>query len=119
MGAGNSGAEISVELAAARHTYLSGRDTGHALGGVHQTRLPRHILFGWFVGSWLLGRFIIDGKLGQKGREFSRTKGAPLVRFSPRDLINAGVERVPRVEGVVDGRPQLADGRAMEVASVV
>jgi putative flavoprotein involved in K+ transport len=119
VGAGNSGAEISLELAATRHTYLSGRDTGHVPGGIHQTRLPRHILFGWFVVSWLLGRLTVDSRLGQKGREFVRSQGAPLARFTPRDLIKAGVERVPRVEGVVDGRPQLANGRALEVASVV
>jgi putative flavoprotein involved in K+ transport len=119
VGAGNSGAEISVELAATRHTYLSGRDTGHVPGGVHQRRLPRHILFGWVVGSWLLSRFTVDTRLGQKGREFNRSNGTPLLRFSPRDLINAGVERVPRVEGVVDNKLQLADGRVLEVASVV
>jgi len=119
VGAGNSGAEISVELAATRHTYLSGRDTGSVPGRVHQRLLPRHILFGWFVGWWFLGRFTVDSKLGQKGREFNRSRGAPLVRFRSKDLIKAGVERVPRVEGVVDGNPQLADGRALEVASVV
>ncbi|MDQ3912475.1 MAG: NAD(P)/FAD-dependent oxidoreductase, partial [Actinomycetota bacterium] len=106
VGAGNSGAEISVELAATRKTYLSGRDTGHVPGGVHQRRLPRHILFGWFVGWWLLSRLSVDTRLGQKGRQFNRNQGAPLVRITPKDLIKAGVERVPRVEGVVDGKPQ-------------
>jgi putative flavoprotein involved in K+ transport len=118
-GAGNSGAEISLEFAGWRRTYLSGRDTGNVPGGVPQTRLPRHILLGWFVGSWLLGRLTVDTRLGQKGREFTRTQGAPLVRFSPRDLTKAGVERVPKVEGVVDGKPKLADGRALEVSVVV
>lgn len=110
VGAGNSGAEISVELAATRKTYLSGRDTGHVPGGVHQRRLPKHILFGWVVGSWLLGRLTVDSRLGQKGRQFNRSRGSPLVRFTRRDLIKAGVERVPRVEGVVDGKPLLAGG---------
>jgi putative flavoprotein involved in K+ transport len=119
VGAGNSGAEISVELAATRHTYLSGRDTGHVPGGVHQRHLPRHILFGWFAISWILGRFTVDTRLGQKAREFNRSRGTPLLRFSPKDLTKAGVERVPRVEGVVDGKPQLADGRVLEVSVVV
>ena len=119
VGAGNSGAEISVELAATRHTYLSGRDTGHVPSGVHQTRLPRHILFGWFVGSWLLSRFTVDTRLGQKAREFNRSQGTPLLRLTLRDLIKAGVERVPRVDGVMDGKPKLADGWALEVASMV
>jgi putative flavoprotein involved in K+ transport len=119
VGAGNSGAEISVELAATRKTYLSGRDTGHVPGGVHQRCLPRHILLGWLIASWLLGRFTVDTRLGQKGREFNRSRGAPLVRFTLKDLIKAGVERVPRVEGVADGKPQLADGRMLEVSVVV
>jgi putative flavoprotein involved in K+ transport len=119
VGAGNSGAEISMELAATRHTYLSGRDTGNVPGSVHQRRLPRHILLGWLIGWWLLGRFTVDTRLGQKGREFNRSRGAPLVRFRSKDLIKAGVERVPSVEGVVDGNPQLADGRALKVSVVV
>jgi putative flavoprotein involved in K+ transport len=119
VGAGNSGAEISLELAATRHTYLSGRDTGNVPGNVPQTRLPWYILLLWFVGTWLLGRVTVDSRLGQKGREFNRTQGVPLVRFSPNDLLEAGVERVPRIEGVVDGKPQLADGRVLEVANVV
>jgi putative flavoprotein involved in K+ transport len=108
-----------VELAATRHTYLSGRDTGHVPGDVSEHRLPRHQLFGWLIGWWLLGRLTVDTRLGQKGREFNRSQGAPLVRFRSKDLIKAGVERVPRVEGVVDGKPQLADGRALEVSVVV
>lgn len=119
VGAGNSGAEISLELAATHRTYLSGRDTGNVPGSVQGRRLPTHILFGWFVGWGILGRLTVDTRLGRKGREFSRTRGMPLVRFSPTDLIKAGVERVPRIDGVVDGKPRLADGRVLEVASVV
>jgi len=119
VGAGNSGAEISLELAATRHTYLSGRDTGNVPGGVQERRLPRHLLLAWLVGWCLIGRITADTGLGRKGREFSRTRGTPLVRFSPRDLVEAGVERVPRVESVVDGKPVLADGRVLDVASVV
>jgi putative flavoprotein involved in K+ transport len=86
VGAGNSGAEISVELAATRKTYLSGRDTGHLPGGVPQRSLPRYILFGLFVGSWILVRFTVDTRLGQKGREFNRSQGAPLVRVTPSSV---------------------------------
>jgi putative flavoprotein involved in K+ transport len=119
VGAGNSGAEISVELAATRHAYLSGRDTGKVPGNVPKTRLPWHILLLWRVGWWLLGRVTADTRLGRKGREFNRNRGAPLVRFGPEDFTRAGVERVPRVEGVAEGKPLLADGRVLDVASVV
>jgi putative flavoprotein involved in K+ transport len=47
------------------------------------------------------------------------TTGGPLIRVKPRDLAKGGVERVPRVEGIRDGRPLLADGRVLDVANVV
>jgi putative flavoprotein involved in K+ transport len=119
VGAGNSGAEIALELSSTHRTYLSGRDTGNVPGGVRRERLPSHILFAWLIGWRIIGRLTADTRLGRKGREFSRTRGMPLVRFSPADLIKAGVERLPRVAGVVDGKPALADGRSLEVASVV
>lgn len=109
VGAGNSGAEISTELAATRKTYLSGRDTGSAPAGLLRSRLF------W----WLIDRVTADTGLGRKAREFDRKRGAPLVGLKPEDVVRAGVERVPRVEGVADGRPELADGRTLTVASVV
>jgi putative flavoprotein involved in K+ transport len=60
-----------------------------------------------------------DTRLGRKMSEAHRDRGAPLVRLKPKDLAAAGVERVPRVEGVVDGKPQLSDGRVLDVAAVV
>ena len=119
VGAGNSGAEISLELATTRRVSLSGRDTGNVPGGVRGRRLPRHLLLAWLAGWRLIGLVTADTGLGRKGREFSRTRGTPLVRFGPGDLLKADVERVPRVEGARDGKPLLADGRALEVASVV
>lgn len=119
VGAGNSGAEISVELAATRHAYLSGRDTGKVPGDVPETRLPWHILLLWRTGWWLLGRVTADTRLGRKGREFNRNRGAPLVRFGPDEFTRTGIGRVPRVEGVAEGEPLLADGRVLDVASVV
>lgn len=45
--------------------------------------------------------------------------GAPLVRVKPKDIAAAGVERVPRVVGVRDGLPQLADERILKPANVI
>jgi putative flavoprotein involved in K+ transport len=47
------------------------------------------------------------------------TGGHPLVRVKPKDLLEAGVQRVPRVAGVRRGQPLLEDGRVLEVASIV
>jgi putative flavoprotein involved in K+ transport len=45
--------------------------------------------------------------------------GDLLIRVKPKDLAAAGVERVPRTVGVVEGQPQLEDGRRLEVANVI
>jgi putative flavoprotein involved in K+ transport len=110
VGAGNSGAEISVDLAATRRTYLSGRDAGYIPIGLIHNRLS----------LWLANRVLTtDTRLGRKMSEAHRYRGAPLVRLKPKDIAAAGVERVPRVEDVVDGKPRLADDRVLDVAAVV
>ena len=45
--------------------------------------------------------------------------GGSAHRHEGQDLVAAGVSLVPRVTGVRDGRPELADGRVCEVASVI
>ena len=44
---------------------------------------------------------------------------APLIRVKPQDLLDAGITRVPRLTGVKDGRPMLADGQALDVANLI
>lgn len=119
VGAGNSGAEIAVQLAATRKTYLSGRDTGTVPGDTSGLSLGSGTLLAWRIGWWLLGRLSTDTKRGQKGQEFMQSRGAPLIRLKPKDLERAGVIRVPRTEGGSDGKPELADGWVLSVASVV
>jgi putative flavoprotein involved in K+ transport len=110
VGAGNSGAEIAVELAATRRTHLSGPDVGHAPIWLIHNR----------VSLWLADHLLtVDTSLGRRMREGRRRRGDPLVRLNPADILAAGVHRIPRVDGVVDGTPRLADGRALEVAVVV
>jgi putative flavoprotein involved in K+ transport len=98
-----------VELAAARATYLAGRETGYAPAALLRSR----------VFWWLVERVTRDTKLGQKAEEFDRGRGTPLIGLENEDILGAGVERVPRLEGEVSGRPRLADGRVLGVASVV
>jgi putative flavoprotein involved in K+ transport len=56
---------------------------------------------------------------GRKLRKKMLTHGGPLVRTKPSDLAAAGVERVPRVAGVQNGKPVLEDGRVLDVANVI
>ncbi|WP_300008304.1 NAD(P)-binding domain-containing protein [Pseudonocardia sp.] len=105
VGAGNSGAEIAVDLASPdRQVYLAGRDVGH---------VPP-------LGTWT---YPLMRGLGRPGSTLARRGlrgGAePLGRIRPGDLEAAGVRRVPRVAGTRDGLPLLADGRTLRVAGVV
>lgn len=116
VGAGNSGADISVEVARAHQTYLAGRHPGHipfridGLVGRHLVHLVR------FVGYHILTN---GTPAGRKALPIMQKNGAPLVRVKPKDILAAGVERVPRVVGVKDGLPQLEDGRVLDVANVI
>jgi putative flavoprotein involved in K+ transport len=110
VGAGNSGAEIAVELSTSRRTYLSGPDVGHA---------PIRLIHNRF-SLWLADHLLTtDTRLGRKTRDTRRRRGDPLVRLKPADILAAGVHRVPRVDGVVDGTPRLADGQLLDVTAVV
>jgi putative flavoprotein involved in K+ transport len=112
VGAGNSGAEIALELAQTRRTWLAGRDTG---------RLPkRHPPLVLELYWWLIHQALdADNKMGRRFKELTGKKGAPLVGISKKDFERAGVERVPRVVGVQDGKPVLQDGSVLSVASVI
>jgi len=118
VGAGNSGAEISLELARVRRTWLSGRDTGHIpfrIEGV-ASRLLLAPLALRFVFHRVL---TVDTPIGRRARPRILSGGAPVIRVKPGDLASAGVERVPRMIGVRDGLPLLEDGRVLEVANVI
>ncbi len=109
VGAGNSGAEISVELSSAgRRVWLSGRDVG---------RIP---FFGSRLTWWLFSNVLTsDSRFGRKLKESGRGGGTPLIRLTSKDILQAGVERVPRTDGVAAGEPRLEDGRILDVDAVV
>ncbi len=117
VGAGNSGAEISLELAKlGRETWMAGRATGHVpfrIDGFWSKVLLVHVVL----------RLVFHRLLTLKtplGRKASRGEhGGPLIRVKPADLHAAGVRRLPRIEGVGDGVPMLADGRKLDVANVI
>ena len=113
VGAGNSGAQISLELAHSGHdTLLSGRATG---------ALPRRLLgrdiFDWTWHTVL--RTSTDSARGRKRLEARRFGGDPLVGTRPTAFIDAGVKRIGRVTGVQDGMPMLEDGCVVEGITAV
>jgi putative flavoprotein involved in K+ transport len=118
VGAGNTGAEIALEVASGHPTWLSGRDTHHVPFRI-ETVVARHLLLPLIfrvIGHHVL---TVNTPLGRKARRKALSAGAPLVRVKPRDLAEAGVDRVPRVAGVRDGLPALEDQRILEVTNVI
>jgi putative flavoprotein involved in K+ transport len=118
VGAAHSGGDIAYELAKAGFpTVLSGRDTGQFPLNIHSRLAPLVFPLMRFAWTRLL---TTSTPLGRKARPHVRAHGGPLLRVKKADLAAAGVERVyERTTGVVDGKPQLAGGRVVDVASVV
>ena len=120
VGAGNSGAEIAIELAPHHQTWLSGPDTGQEPTGGAGSLLDRLLTpIIWFMATRVL---TVHTPLGRKVRNhfLDPPRGLPLARVRRQDLAAAGIERVPRVTGATkDGDPVLQDGRVLEVSNVI
>jgi putative flavoprotein involved in K+ transport len=117
VGVGNSGADISIDLAASHPMWLSGSETGHIpyriegfMGRLLLVRLIR------FVGHHIL---CLKTPVGRRARPKFLHRAPPLIRVKPKDLIDAGIERVPRVVGVRNGLPLLEDNRTLNARNVI
>jgi putative flavoprotein involved in K+ transport len=118
VGAGNSGAEIALEVVGGHPTWLAGRDTGHVPFRIESA-----------IAQFILIRLVLRGlfhrvlttrtPMGRKARAKMLSRGLALVRVKPQDLAAAGVQRIPRVAGVRGGKPVLEDGRVLDVANVI
>jgi putative flavoprotein involved in K+ transport len=117
-GAGNSGAEIAIELSRDHQTWMAGRDTGHVPFRIDG--LAARLLLTRIVLRVIFHRVLsIATPIGRRMRPKMLHRGAPLIRLKPKELAAAGVERVTPVIGVRDGLPVLADGRVLDVSNVV
>jgi putative flavoprotein involved in K+ transport len=117
VGAGNSGAEIAMELAPHHKTWLSGPDTGQepARAGSHLDRLVTPLM--WLVAT----RLTVKTALGRKLRDHftAPPRGIPLGRVRRTDFAPAGIERVPRMTAVRNGNPVLENGQVLQVSNVI
>jgi putative flavoprotein involved in K+ transport len=102
VGAGNSGAQIALELAQSRPVWLAGRDTGHL-----SRRLLGRDIFDWI---WpVIDRATSDTWLGRRMRTRTRSGGDALIGIPERDLRQAGITRVGRLEDERGGLPVCGD----------
>jgi putative flavoprotein involved in K+ transport len=117
VGAGNSGAEIAIDMAGQHRVWLSGPDTGQepTRAGSIPDRLLTPIM--WLGAT----RLTVRTPPGRKLRDhfLDPPRGIPLGRVRRKDIVAAGIERVPRTIGVSDGHPVLEDGRVLEVSNVI
>jgi putative flavoprotein involved in K+ transport len=117
VGAGNSGAEIAIELAAHHHVSLSGPDTGQepTRAGSIPDRFVTPIM--WLIATRLTVRSAAGRKL--RDRFLDPPRGIPLGRVRRKNIVAAGIERVGRTTGVRDGYPLIDDGRVLDVSNVI
>jgi putative flavoprotein involved in K+ transport len=111
VGAGNSGAQIALELARYRTVWLAGRNTGH---------LPRRLL-GRDLFDWMwpvLGLDTVSSRLGRRIAADALLGGDPLIGIPELLLHEAGVIRVGRVEEERGGLPACGD-TVLEPAVIV
>jgi putative flavoprotein involved in K+ transport len=116
VGAGNSGAEISLELAqAGKKVWLAGRDVGRIpsngpLGKAFDGRLI------W----WVMGNILsVNTPIGRRVREGELHHGTPLGRATRKEIIEAGIDLTPRVSRIESGKPQIEGGRVLSVDGVI
>jgi putative flavoprotein involved in K+ transport len=117
VGAGNSGAEIAMELSRHHRIWLSGPDTGQepTRAGSIPDRLFTPIM--WLMAT----RLTVKSVLGRRFRDhfLDPPRGIPLGRVRRKDIAAAGIERVGKTTGVRDGYPLLEDGRIVKTSNVV
>lgn len=121
-GVGNSGADIGIEIARSQKTFsrkvwMSGKESGHIPFRI-ESALARFLLVRLvrFVGHHVLS---VSTPIGRRLRPKLLSRAAPLVRVKPNDLIDAGIELVPRMAAVRNGKPLLADDRTLDVNNVI
>lgn len=116
VGLGNSGAEIGLEVSGTRPALVAGKPTGE-IPVKHGKAAARYAFpVVRFLGLYVL---TLGSPIGRKMAPAMKAHAEPLIRTKTRDLEAAGVHVVPRVTGVADGMPVLADGTRLEVANVV
>lgn len=116
VGLGNSGAEIGLELSRTHPTFVAGKPGGE-IPFKHGATAARYFLpIVRFLGLHVL---TLDTPLGRKAAPTLKKHAAPLIRTKSKDLTAAGAQLVPRVAGVENGMPILADGTRLDVSNVI
>jgi putative flavoprotein involved in K+ transport len=116
VGRGNSGAEIGYEVSKTHQTYISGKPVPE-IPMKHGPTMARTLFrVIRFMGHHVL---TLSTPIGRKIQPKFIHMAAPLIRVKTKDLKRQGAEFVGRTVAMNDGRPQLDDGRVLDVANVI
>src|SRR4051794_28019870 len=118
VGAGQSGADIALELVQHGHeTWLSGTPRGEVGVDIESPKARVGLKVLWFLWNHV---FTTRWPWGRRMQPKVRNGGAPLVRVKMKDLTAAGVRHLEaRTTSTSEGRPMLEDGTVLDVANVV
>ncbi len=119
VGAGNSGSELALEAARNEHeVWLAGRDNGHLPFHIESTLAKLFLIR--LVIRFIFHRVLTTGTpIGRKIRPVLTSKGGPLIRNKPKDFVNAGIKRVPKIAGVKDGLPVDKNQKVLDVKNII
>lgn len=118
VGAGNSGAELAMDLARTHRVWLAGRHPGH-IPVKYDGAFAYHVVVPTVFRILFHRLLSVDTPMGRKARPTFLEHGGPLIRVKPADLDRAGITCVARVSGVSEGKPVLEGGPRLEVDNVV
>ena len=118
VGAGNSGADISLDAVVSHPTWLSGPHRGHVPVDI-DTWVARNVVF---RGIRFFAVHVLTLRTPM-GRKAKAKRGVPGRHAGPRQAQAARGRRyrtrVPKTVGVTGGLPMLEDGRVLDVANVI
>lgn len=118
VGAGNSGAEIAMELARTHEVCLSGRDVGNVPFDIEGI-LGRKLLVRMVVRGLYHHVLTMRTPVGRKVRNKMLGHGIPLIRTRPAQLKAAGVRRIGRIVEFKKGAAVSEDGTEFPFNSVI
>lgn len=111
IGAGNSGAQIAVELAKDREVYLS---VGHPIKYMPLSLMGKSIF--WWLGKAGILKANVNTKLGA----FIRKRPDPIFGYELKAMIKQGkVKLKPRTIGIFADGVHFEDGSAVRVKNIV
>lgn len=118
VGAGQSGAEIALDLVEHHQVWLSGEDHGEepSRPGSAADRLISPIMV--FAATKVIN---VANPIGRKVRDhfLYPPRGIPRAGGTRKRVLEAGIEWVGRTTGAEAGRPKLEDGAVLNVATVI